>query len=364
MNRPTYTLIHLDHIQFNLKRLREIANVPIMAVVKANGYGHGAAAVARAAADAGVTWFGVAFAGEAVELRQAGVTANILVLGYTPPDLARECIENDLSLAVYDLDLARHYAEVAQTLKRRCRLHLKVDSGMSRLGVTPDHAPQLIKSIRELRGVDLEGIFTHFATSDCADRSFAYEQLKRFNSVLSAIEKPRWVHSANSAAALVMPDSRFDLVRCGITIYGLNPSDDVPAPRDFKPALEWKSTISQVKTFAANTPVSYGGEYVTQGVEQIAAIPVGYADGFRRFPKNVAKVIVGGRIVPVVGRVCMDQILANVSGLKVKMGDEVVIIGKQGEAVITADAVANRWGTINYDVTSGIMARVPRIYFP
>jgi alanine racemase len=363
MNRPTYALIHLDHIQFNLKRLREIADTPVMAVVKANGYGHGAAAVARAAAEVGVTWFGVAFAGEAMELRQAGITANILVLGYTPPDLARECIENDLSLAVYDLDLARHYGEVAQTLKRKSRLHLKVDTGMSRLGVTPDHAPQLIQSFRKISGVDLEGIFTHYATSDCADRSYAYEQLQRFNSVLSVIEKPRWVHSANSAAALVMPEARFDLVRCGITVYGLNPSDDVPAPNDFKPALEWKSTISQVKTFRANTPVSYGGEYVTKSVEQIAAIPVGYADGFRRFPKNVAKVIVGGKIVPVVGRVCMDQIMANVSHLNVKRGDEVVIIGKQGEAAITADDVANRWGTINYDVTSGIMARVPRIYF-
>jgi alanine racemase len=233
---------------------------------------------------------------------------------------------------------------------------------MSRLGVMPDHAPKMIRAMRDLNGVDLEGIFTHFATSDCADRTFAYEQLARFNSVLSAIEKPRWVHSANSAAALVMPEARFDLARCGITIYGMNPSDDVPAPNDFKPALDWKSTISQVKTFAANTPVSYGGEYVTQGVEQIAVIPVGYADGFRRFPKNVAKVIVDGKIVPVVGRVCMDQIMANVSGLTVKTGDEVVIIGEQGAARQTADDVAKFWGTINYDVTSGIMARVPRVY--
>lgn len=365
--RPTYVVVDLSAIQHNLRRMEQITHTPVMAVVKANAYGHGALEVSRAAVEAGVKWLGVAFASEGIALRQAGLTANILVLGYTPPHLASEAIENDLSLTVYDLDIASACADAARAMKRRVRLHVKVDTGMGRLGVMPDEAASLVKSLELWNGVLVEGLFTHFATADESDQSFALEQLRRFLHVveplLSVGRDPKLIHVANSAAALALPEARFDLVRIGIAMYGLHPSPDVPVPPDFIPALEWKSTVAQVKTLPPGTPVSYGREYVTKGRERIAVIPVGYADGFRRFPKNVAQVIVGGQRVPVVGRVCMDQMMANVSEVDdVKMGDEVVLIGKQGGAQITAEDAAAWWGTINYDVTSGIMARVPRVY--
>lgn len=366
-HHPTYVRVNLQAIQHNLRRMKQITATPLMAVVKANAYGHGAFEVAHAAVEAGCDWLGVAYASEGIALRRAGLQTNILVLGYTPPDLANEAIANNLSLAVYDLDIARAYAGLARILYRPVKLHVKVDTGMGRLGVPPEQAASAVKALEAMEGVLVEGLFTHFATADDADQTFALVQLRRFLQVVGALDEenrePKLVHAANSAAALSMPETRFDLVRVGIAMYGLNPSDEVPVPDDFIPALEWKSVVSQVKTLPPGTPVSYGREYVTQGQERIAVIPVGYADGFRRYPKNAGRVIVRGRRVPVVGRVCMDQIMANVSEVgEVKTGDEVVLIGRQGEAQISADDAARWWGTINYDVVGGIMARVPRVY--
>ena len=361
--RPTYCVIDLAAIQHNYRRMKEMANTMVMAVVKANAYGHGALAVAQAATAAGADWLGVAVANEGLELRRAGVTANILVLGYTSPNLASEAIENDLSLTVYDLEVARSYAATARALNKWARVQVKVDTGMSRLGVAWAEAATLVKTVELMAGVRVEGLFTHFATADEADQTFAWEQLNRFRQVVATAGESKLIHAANSAAALTLPEARFDLVRMGIALYGLSPSADARVPPDFVPALKWKSTVSQVKTLPPGTRVSYGGEYVTQGSETIAVIPVGYGDGFRRTPKNVAQVLVGGQRVPVVGRVCMDQIMANVSEVaSVKLGDEVVLIGDQGAAQITAEEAATWWGTINYDVVTGIMARVPRVY--
>jgi alanine racemase len=365
--RPTYCVVDLTAIQYNLRRLQAITRTGVMAVVKANAYGHGAVEVARAAVDAGAAWLGVAFAGEGLALRQAGLEADTLVLGYTPPDKAAEAVERDLSLAVYDLEVAQAYASAARALNKRARLHVKVDTGMSRLGADPEQAVALVRALELLPGVQVEGLFTHFASADSADQTYTREQLRRFTGVVESLQaqggEPRFLHAANSPAALKLPEARFDLVRTGIAMYGLNPSDEVRAPEDFRPALEWKSTVSQVKTLPPGTPVSYGGEYITRATETVAIIPVGYGDGFRRFPKNAAQLLVGGRAAPVVGRVCMDQIMANVSDVPgVRMGDEVVIVGRQGEAAISADQAAARWGTINYDVVTGIMGRVPRLY--
>ncbi|MBI5829489.1 MAG: alanine racemase [Chloroflexi bacterium] len=368
--RPTFAVVNLAAIQHNIRRMRQITGTRVMTVVKANGYGHGAEAVARAAVEAGADWLGVAFSAEGVALRHAGLTAPVLVLGYTPPHLAAEAIEHDLSLAVFDPDVARAYAEAARILHRRARLHVKVDTGMGRLGVPPAEAASLLNTVTHA-GAAAEGIFTHFATADESDLSFAHEQLRRFNEALATVNaagRPALVHAANSAAALHLPPARFDIVRVGIATYGLNPSPDAPVPPDFIPALEGKATVSQVKRLPPGAPVSYGREYFTAGHERIAVIPVGYADGFRRYPKNVAQVIIGGRRVPVVGRVCMDQIMASIGDASVSdagdvhPGDEVVLIGAQGGARLTADDAAGWWGTINYDVTSGIMARVPRVY--
>ncbi len=365
--RPTYCAINLAAIRNNYRRMCDITNTKVMAVVKANAYGHGAFEVACAAVETGCDWLGVAFAGEGLALRQAGLPTNCLVLGYTPPAYAVEAIEKNLSLTVYDLDVAKAYAEVARAMNKRVHLHVKVDTGMGRLGVRPDEVARLIWALGGMDGVVVEGLFTHFASADEADPQFALEQLRHFMHVVGELEAhgrdPKLIHAANSAAALALPEARFDMVRMGIALYGLNPSDAVPVPDDFIPALEWKSVVSQVKTLPPGSPVSYGREYVTTGHETIAVIPVGYGDGFRRFPKNVAQVLIGGQKVPVVGRVCMDQIMVNVSDVSsVKRGDEVVLIGRQGGAQITADEAAARWGTINYDVVTGIMGRVPRVY--
>jgi alanine racemase len=336
-----------------------------MAMVKANAFGHGAVEVAQAVVEAGAAWLGVAAPSEGLALRNAGLSARILVLGYTPAHLAEEAIARDLALNVYDFDLARAYAATARAQGRTAQVHVKVDTGMGRLGIPPEDAARFIDSLRSLGGLAVEGLFTHFATSDLADTSFALGQIQKFNDVLDTLvaagARPPIVHAANSAAAFTLPQARYDLVRTGIALYGLDPSDDVPCPSGFRPALEWKTAVAQVKTLPPGHPVSYGTEYVTRGEERIAVIPVGYADGFRRRVPNEA--LGGGRHVPVVGRVCMDFVMLNVTRVPgLAVGDEVVLIGRQGQAAITADEVARRWGTINYDVTAGIMARVPRIF--
>jgi alanine racemase len=355
-------------IRGNLKRLVSLAgDAGIMAVVKANGYGHGAAAVARSAEAAGAAWLGVARPGEALELRAAGLSAPILVLGYTPLDLAGQAIRQELTLAVFDAETAAGYAAAARAMGRHARVHVKLDTGMGRLGVAAEDGPAFVRGLHGLDGLEVDGLFTHFASADVADPAPTLAQLARFEAALQALSaaglRPRWVHAANSAAILRYPAARYDLVRGGVALYGLDPSDDVPCPPGFSPALAWKARVVQVKTLPPGHGVSYGAEYVTKTAETVAVVPAGYADGYRRVPKNVNEVLVGGRRAPVRGRVCMDQVIIGVNDVPgVQVGDEVVLLGQQGAESISAEDLARRWGTINYDVTSGIMARVERVY--
>ena len=368
MTNLTWVEINLAAVQNNLRRMQAIARTRVMAVVKANAYGHGAVEVAKAAAAAGADWLGVARAPEGLALRESGITLPILVLGYTPPAWAARAFGADLSLAVFDFETAQACAAAARALNRRARIHVKVDTGMGRLGVLPEAAPEFVKAVSALDGIDMEGVFTHFANADSAPpRVSAAEQLTKFERVLDALTaqglRPPLVHAANSAAAFTLLPARYDLVRMGIALYGLAPSDEVPCPPEFIPALSWKAAVAQVKTLPPGHGVSYGSEYVTVTTETIAVIPVGYADGYRRVPKNVNEVLIRGRRAPVRGRVCMDQMIAGVSHIPgVQSGDEVVLIGQQGRETMSTDEVARRWGTINYDVASGIMARVPRVY--
>lgn len=360
--------IDLSAIRGNLRRLAEMAGgAGVMAVVKANAYGHGAAPVARAAVQAGAAWLAVARPGEALELRAAGLSGPILVLGYTPPELAAQAIGLDLTLAVFDAETAAAYAAAARALGRRARVHVKLDTGMGRLGIAAADGPAFVRGLHGLDGLEVDGLFTHLAASDLADQGSTLDPLARFEAALEALSaaglRPRWVHAANSAAVLRLPGARYDLVRSGIALYGLDPSSDVPCPPEFTPALTWKARVVQVKTLPAGHGVSYGAEYVTTGLERVAVVAAGYADGYRRVPKNVNEVLVGGRRAPVRGRVCMDQVVVGVSGIPgVRAGDEAVLLGRQGAETITAEDLARRWGTINYDVTSGIMARVERVY--
>jgi alanine racemase len=366
---PTYCEIDLAAIRHNVRRMREIVgpSTAVMALVKANGYGHGAVAAAQAVTEAGAAWLAVGSAGEGLDLRHSGIAAPILVLGMTPPPLAEQALAHHLTLTVYDMDLAAAYAAAGRRLGRPARLHVKTDTGMGRLGLPAREAFAFTRALQGMAGAQVEGLFTHFATADSADQTFALQQLSLFQEIVGALEaagaRPRLVHAANSAAALALPPARLDLVRPGIALYGMSPSDDVPVPPDFRPALAWKSVIALVKTLPPGHSVGYGRAYVTQGEEQIATIPAGYGDGLRRGRPTEA--LVHGRRAPFVGRLCMDQAMLNVTGIpNVKIGDEVVLIGRQGAAAIRAEDVARAWGTICYEVTTGILARAPRVYLP
>jgi alanine racemase len=261
--------------------------------------------------------------------------------------------------------VARAFSRAAVNLRRRARAHVKVDTGMGRLGLLPDRVLPFVREVGRLPGLALEGIFTHFSVADAEDLDYTRWQLARFQGVLERLAEAgvawRYVHAANSAALLRLPAARFDMVRLGIAMYGLPPAPQVPLPAGFRPAMSWRTTVAQVKTLPPGSYVSYGNTYRTAGAETIAVIPVGYADGFRRAPTRWREVLVRGRRAPIVGRVCMDQTMIRVDHVPgVRVGDEVVLIGAQGDDAITADEVADWLGTINYEVVSEILARVPR----
>jgi len=366
--RPTWVEVDLEAVAYNVRQIKEIVGptVDIMAVLKADAYGHGALTVARTALNNGASLCGVASVSEAIELREGGIDAPILVLGYTPAWLAREALPHDITLTLYDTDVARTFSRAATDLHRTAQVHIKVDTGMGRLGLLPDQVVPFVEEIRGLPGLDLSGIFTHFSTADDADLEYTRWQLARFRRVLDRLAEIgitfRAVHCANSAAILRLPETRFNTVRLGLAMYGLQPSPHVHLPAGFRPTLTWKTTIAQVKTLPPGSYVSYGNTYRTEREETIATIPVGYADGFRRAPTRWQAVLVRGQRAPLVGRVCMDQTMINVSHIpNVRVGDEVVLIGSQREDEITVEEVADWLGTINYEVVSEILARVPRV---
>ncbi|MFN2263531.1 MAG: alanine racemase [Anaerolineales bacterium] len=362
----TWINIDLTAIEHNVTRLRYLTGTPVMAVIKANGYGHGTVPVARAALRAGAQWLGVARLEEALELRADQITSPILVLGYTPPERFLEAILEGVSITIWGSKQLLSVARAAQDAHAKAKIHLKIDTGMSRLGIEPANALSFAQEIVNTRDVKFEGIFTHYARADELDQVSALEQESIFIQVLGDLARtgirPEFVHAANSAAALFQPNSRFSLVRTGIAIYGLHPSAERHLPGDFQAALEWKAVLSQVRILPPASGVSYGHEYITRDYERIGTVPVGYADGLRRASgKN--QVLVGGVLVPIVGRVCMDQVSVQLDQVpNAQAGDEVVIIGSQGESRITAEQVADRWGTINYEVVCGLSARVPRFY--
>jgi alanine racemase len=366
--RPTWLEVDLEAIAHNLRLVRHAVGdgVGVMVVLKADGYGHGAVRVARTAVNNGARMLGVACLSEGVVLRRAGIGAPILVLGYTPAWQAREVVLNDITATAFDLDMARAFSRAAGEVGRTAHIHVKVDTGMGRLGLLPDEVLPFLRQAATLPSLAIGGIFTHFAVADETDKTYTYWQLDRFRSVLQEAREAGFafplVHAANSAAILSIPEARFNMVRLGIALYGLAPSADTPLPPGFRPALSFKTRVAQVKALAPGSFVSYGNTYQTRGQEQIVVIPVGYADGFRRAPAHWGYVLVKGRRAPIVGRVCMDQTMIDVTHIpNVRQGDEVVLIGHQGGETITVEEVAARLGTINYEVISEILARVPRV---
>ncbi len=356
----TWAEIDLSALLNNVRTLHAHTRTPLMAVVKANGYGHGAWVAAQAAVQGGAAWLGVARAHEALALRQAGVDIPILVMGRTQPEHAAAALAARVDLAVFDAETAHAYAAAAQATGHPAHVHLKVDTGMGRLGVLPAEAVALARTLAGLPGVHVRAVMTHFANADSADLSHARAQLAEFNAVLQALSaaglRPPLIHAANSAAALALPAARFDLVRPGLALYGLHPSPAVPCPPQVRPVLTWKARVTQVKTLPPGHTVSYGSAYVTPDWEKVAAVSVGYADGFRRVLGNT--VLIHGVEAPVRGRVCMDQIVVGVNHLlSVAPGDEVTVLGPG----LPAETLAERWGTINYEVTCGLGGRVTRV---
>ncbi|HEU0026260.1 MAG TPA: alanine racemase [Ktedonobacterales bacterium] len=372
--RPTWLEIDLTAIANNTRRMMELVGpqTRVLVSLKADAYGHGALRVARVALRNGAEWLGVATVTEARPLREAGVTAPVLVFGYTPPWQTREAVRLDLRATVFDLGSARALAQAALEQGREARVHVKVDTGMGRLGLRAEDPAGLVAFVGELGrtpGLLVEGVYTHFATADGLDafsREYALRQLARFQEALAALDaaglRPPLVHAANSAATLTLPEARYDMVRPGIAIYGLPPSEEVGLPEGFAPALAFKTLVAQVKEVPVGEGISYGATYVTDAPMRVATLPVGYADGFRRAPANWGEVLTRGRRAPLLGRVCMDQCMVDVTHIPgVEQGDEVTLIGRQGEDELTAQAVAARLGTSAYEVVSALLARVPRL---
>jgi alanine racemase len=368
--RPTWVEINLDHIRHNLKQFqRHIGpQVQIMAVVKADGYGHGAVEVARAAISAGASSLAVAMPDEGIELRRAGLEAPVLLLGYTDPEHAPLLHKYRLTPVLYHLEAARALSGWFDGRGEILPVQVKVDTGMSRVGVAAGEAAEFIALLSGLPGLRLEGVLTHFAAADEEDPAFTEAQIEKFEAILAAcrargIEIPL-VHAANSAAALQHPLSRYNVIRLGISLYGCYPSPHFDGdPLQLRPALEFKSKIILCKTLPPGTGVSYGCTYRTGKQSRIATVPVGYADGYHRLLSNSGEVLVRGRRVPVVGRICMDQFMADVSDVpEAAEGDEVVLYGRQGDEEISVDQVAEKLGTINYEVLCSVGKRVPRLY--
>ena len=369
--RPTWVEIDLSAIANNIRQIQALVGprVHILASLKADAYGHGALKVARTVLHNGASMLGVATVSEATPLREAGISAPILVFGYVPLWQMREAVRLGLSITLYSIESAQALSRAALALRKTVKVHVKVDTGMGRLGIRAEQVEDVIELVHEitgLPGLDLEGIFTHFAMADSANLSHARLQLNRFQHVLQVLGargiRPALVHAANSAAILSLPEAHFDMVRPGIALYGMDPSAEVRLPEGFRPALSFKTQVAQVKVIPEGECISYGCTYTTERPTTIAVLPVGYADGFRRAPTNWGSVLIHGQEAPLLGRVCMDQSIVDVSHIpQTRVGDEVVLIGRQGDAALTAERVAQRLGTINYEVVSEILARVPRV---
>ncbi|HEU5230403.1 MAG TPA: alanine racemase, partial [Ktedonobacteraceae bacterium] len=368
---PTWVEIDLSAIANNTRKLKALVGpqVQVLVSLKADAYGHGALKVARTVLHNGASMLGVATVSEATPLREAGIAASILVFGYIPLWQMREAVRLGVTVTLYSLEAAQSLSRAALALGKTVRVHVKVDSGMGRLGIRAeqiDEVVRLVQAIVTLPGLEYEGIYTHFATADANNQEHARRQLDRFRQVLQALEKQRLrppiIHAANSAATISLPEAHFSMIRPGIAIYGLDPSAEVRLPEGFRAALSFKTQVAQVKMVPADECISYGCTYITTRPTLIAILPVGYADGFRRAPQNWGTVLIHGQEAPILGRVCMDQCIVDVTHIPhTRMGDEVVLIGRQGALSLTAEAVAARLGTINYEVVAEILARVPRV---
>ena len=364
----TWAEIDLDAIAFNAAGLKARAGgkAELMVTVKANAYGHGAVQVARAALEGGATRLAVHRTLEGVQLRQAGITAPILIMGYTLPAESEHIVHWNLTPTVNSQPQAEALS-AAVARGKSLPVHIKVDTGMSRYGLLPDEVVDFVRFLSGLPGLALEGLYTHHAVADLADKTFTHRQFSIYMDVVKQLEAAGFTfplkHVSNSATTLDLPEMALDMVRCGIALYGLHPSDEMEPAIPLRPALTLKSRVARVRTLPSGASISYGRTYTTDRPTRVALVPVGYGDGYHRILSNRGAVLIHGQRASILGRVCMDQFVADVSHIPaVRLHDEVVLVGRQGEEHIPAEEVA-RWAeTINYEVTTSLLPRLVRIY--
>ena len=359
--------VDLAAIRHNITELQALApRSEVMGVVKGYAYGHGNPAGARAMLQAGATRLGVARVAEAIHLRDAGITAPIHVFTEPPPRSAATMLEYDLTPTVYTAAFARELSSAAASAGRRIAVHIKFDTGMHRVGLLASDVPDAVRTLRSLDGIEIEGAWSHFAVADLPDHPFTRRQLELFGRLVDEIEqagvKLRYKHMANSAATLSLPEAHFDLVRPGVAGYGLWPGAHLVGRADLRPALSLRARVNASKIVSAGERLSYGLRYELERDGRVVTVPAGYADGYDRGHSGTADVLIDGKRHRVSGTVCMDQFLVDVGDDDVAVGREVTLIGKDGDEQITAEELAGHIGTINYEITTRIASRVPRVY--
>ena len=367
-DRPTIAVIDRAALEHNFKEVVRCAEgQQILAVVKARAYGHGAVEVSKRLLMLGADMLGVALVEEGRELRDAGIHAPILVMGATFPEQAEAMVSLKLTPAIFSLAVAKALSEAAYQRRTTINIHVKIDTGMGRIGIAPEEAPEFIAMLRKLGSLSVQGLMTHFADADLRDKQFASRQMDRFEALLNALEAKKisvpMRHAANSAAVLDFHRAFFTMVRPGLMLFGYNPLEEGTTGADLRQVLSLVTRIAFIKKVPPGVPISYGRTFTTKRESIIATLPIGYADGYCRGLSNKGMALVRGIRVPVVGRVCMDMCMIDVTDVpNVREGDDVVLIGTQGSERITADDIAAMTGTIAYEVLCGISSRVPRIY--
>ncbi len=365
----TYAVTDLDAIAHNVRAILAHVGpgVEMLAVVKANAYGHGAAQVARTAVESGASRLAVARTDEGVQLRQAGLSVPILNMCYTVPAEAGALVAHDLAAAVTTPEGAEALSGRAVALGKVANLHVKIETGMGRYGLLPDEVLPFLAYVSALPNLRLEGLFTHFSVADSADKTYTREQLGRFQAVNSMVREAGYTiplrHAANSAATLDVPEAHLDAVRPGLSLYGLYPSLEVSRAVRPRPALSLRSHVGRVRVLPPGSSIGYGRTFITARPTRVALVPVGYGDGYHRLLSNRGAGLIRGQRAPLIGRVCMDQIMLDATGIPgVEQDDEVVLFGAQGGAAISAEEVAELAETINYEVVTALARRVPRVY--
>ena len=370
LSRPVWAEINLDNLAHNMKETRRVVNknTLITAVIKADGYGHGAVCIGQTLLDNGANRFAVATLSEAIQLRASFPNTEIMVLGYTPNDLTEDILANNIIQTIYTLEQAEYFSKLALLSNKKITVHIKLDTGMNRLGM--QESQETIDSILQmskLEGLFIEGIFTHFAMADEIDKEYTNNQVKKYKKIVNALEENGLnipiKHVSNSAAIIDMPELNMDMVRAGIMLYGLYPSKNVNQNNvNLKEVMCLKAKISQVKEIPKGTGVSYGLKYKCTKNSKVATLPIGYADGFTRMLSGKASAMLQNKKVPIIGNICMDQCIIDISGLDAKIDDEVVLFGGNDKNGISITSVSELLNTINYEIVCMVDKRVPRVY--